>query len=287
MEEREEREQIKTMTRSFRISEEVNEKLKSISNQIGGNQQDLFEQLISAYESRQVEETLGSRKEDYAAVVKLLDTVKSKYISAVLEAENADEIANAKYEKELRNREKTIIAQQDKIGSLEERIRQQDKELEGITGLREDVRDKREECRKLSEENEKLKETAGKQEEQLRSYQKAEIDQRNSLATVRASYAELQADSRADKDTIAYLQNENRQLTNKCDALQRQDAAEKKELREQIEKEIRIQLQQEYTDKEREHFSKLEEEIKHYRQQADDYKDKYINLLEKQAQEKK
>ena len=36
----EEREQIKTMPRSFRISEEVNEKLKSISNQIGGNQQD-------------------------------------------------------------------------------------------------------------------------------------------------------------------------------------------------------------------------------------------------------
>lgn len=283
----EEREQIKTQPRSFRISEDVNEKLKLISNQIGGNQQDLFEQLISAYESRQVEETLGSRKEDYAAVVKLLDTVKSKYISAVLEADNADEIANAKYEKELRNREKTIIAQQDKIGSLEERIRQQDKELEGITGLREDVRDKREECRKLSEENEKLKETAGKQEEQLRSYQKAEIDQRNSLATVRASYAELQADSRDDKDTIAYLQNENRQLTNKCDAFQRQDAAEKKELREQIEKEIRMQLQQEYTDKEREYFSKLEEEIKHYRQQADDYKDKYINLLEKQAQEKK
>ena len=287
MEEREEREQIKTMPRSFRISEEVNEKLKSISSQIGGNQQDLFDHLISAYESRQVEETLGSRKEDYAAVVKLLDTVKSKYISAVLEADNADEIANAKYEKELRNREKTIIAQQDKIGSLEERIRQQDKELEGITGLREDVRDKREECRKLSEENENLKETAGKQEEQLRSYQKAEIDQRNSLATVRASYAELQADSHADKDTIAYLQTENRQLTNKCDALQRQDAAEKKEFREQIEKEIRMQLQQEYTDKERDHFSKLEEEIKHYRQQADDYKDKYINLLEKQAQEKK
>lgn len=283
----EEREQIKTQPRSFRISEDVNEKLRSISNQIGGNQQDLFEQLISAYESRQVEETLGSRKEDYAAVVKLLDTVKSKYISAVLEADNADEIANAKYEKELRNREKTIIAQQDKIGSLEERIRQQDKELEGITGLREDVRDKREECRKLSEENEKLKETAGKQEEQLRSYQKAEIDQRNSLATVRASYAELQADSRDDKDTIAYLQNENRQLTNKCDAFQRQDAAEKKELRKQIEKEIRMQLQQEYADKEREYFSKLEEEIKHYRQQADDYKDKYINLLEKQAQEKK
>ena len=48
-----------------------------------------------------------------------------------------------------------------------------------------------------------------------------------------------------------------------------------------------MQLQQEYTDKERDHFSKLEEEIKHYRQQADDYKDKYINLLEKQAQEKK
>ena len=97
MEEREEREQIKTMPRSFRISEEVNEKLKSISSQIGGNQQDLFDHLISAYESRQVEETLGSRKEDYAAVVKLLDTVKSKYISAVLEADNADEIANAKY----------------------------------------------------------------------------------------------------------------------------------------------------------------------------------------------
>ena len=254
----EEREQIKTQPRSFRISEDVNEKLKSISNQIGGNQQDLFEQLISAYESRQVEETLGSRKEDYAAVVKLLDTVKSKYISAVLEADDADEIANAKYEKELRNREKTIIAQQDKIGSLEERIRQQDKELEGITGLREDVRDKREECRKLSEENEKLKETAGKQEEQLRSYQKAEIDQRNSLSTVRTSYAELQADSRADKDTIAYLQIENR-----------------------------MQLQQEYADKEREYFSKLEEEIKLYRQQADDYKDKYINLLEKQVREKK
>lgn len=281
MEEREEREQIKTMPRSFRISEDVNEKLKTISNQIGGNQQDLFERLISAYESRQVEETLGSRKEDYAAVVKLLDTVKSKYISAVLEADNADEIANAKYEKELRNREKTIIAQQDKIGSLEERIRQQDKELEGITGLREDVRDKREECRKLSEENEKLKETAGKQEEQLRSYQKAEIDQRNSLATVRASYAELQADSRADKDTIAYLQNENRQLTNKCDMLQKADDASRQQLTQQIEKELRAKLAAEYAEKEKEYVLKMDEKMNTYRQQADAYKDKYIDLLER------
>lgn len=281
MEEREEREQIKTMPRSFRISEDVNEKLKTISNQIGGNQQDLFERLISAYESRQAEETLGSRKEDYAAVVKLLDTVKSKYISAVLEADNADEIANAKYEKELRNREKTIIAQQDKIGSLEERIRQQDKELEGITGLREDVRDKREECRKLSEENEKLKETAGKQEEQLRSYQKAEIDQRNSLATVRASYAELQADSRADKDTIAYLQNENRQLTNKCDMLQKADDASRQQLTQQIEKELRAKLAAEYAEKEKEYVLKMDEKMNTYRQQADAYKDKYIDLLER------
>ena len=164
---------------------------------------------------------------------------------------------------------------------MEERIRQQDKELEGITGLREDVRDKREECRKLSEENEKLKETAGKQEEQLRSYQKAEIDQRNSLATVRASYAELQADSRADKDTIAYLQNENRQLTNKCDMLQKADDASRQQLTQQIEKELRAKLAAEYAEKEKEYVLKMDEKMNTYRQQADAYKDKYIDLLER------
>ena len=178
----EEREQIKTMPRSFRISEEVNEKLKSISNQIGGIQQDLFDQLISAYESSQVEETLGSRKEDYAAVVKLLDTVKSKYISALLEADNADEIANAKYEKELRNREKTLIAQQDKIGSLEERIRQQEQQQNGITGLREDVKIKREECEKLTKENASLKESIRQLEEEVHNLKTTEIDQKNYIS---------------------------------------------------------------------------------------------------------
>lgn len=282
MEEREEREQIKTMPRSFRISEEVNEKLKSISNQIGGNQQDLFDQLISAYESRQVEETLGSRKEDYAAVVKLLDTVKSKYISAVLEAENADEIANAKYEKELRNREKTIIAQQDKIGSLEERIRQQEQQLNGITGLREDVKIKREECEKLTKENDSLKESIRQLEEEVHNLKTTEIDQKNSLSTVRSAYSELQLDSRNDKETINYLQTENRNLTNKCDMLQKADDASRQQLTQQIEKELRAKLAAEYAEKEKEYVLKMNETMNTYRQQADSYKDKYIDLLEKQ-----
>lgn len=281
MEEREEREQIKTMPRSFRISEEVNEKLKSISNQIGGNQQDLFDQLISAYESRQVEETLGPRKEDYAAVVKLLDTVKSKYISAVLEADNADEIANAKYEKELRNREKTIIAQQDKIGSLEERIRQQDKELEGITGLRDDVKIKREECEKLTKENDSLKESIRQLEEEVHNLKTTEIDQKNSLSTVRSAYSELQLDYRNDKETINYLQTENRNLTNKCDMLQKADDASRQQLTQQIEKELRAKLAAEYAEKEKEYVLKMNETMNTYRQQADAYKDKYIDLLER------
>ena len=282
MEEREEREQIKTMPRSFRISEEVNEKLKSISNQIGGNQQDLFDQLISAYESRQVEETLGSRKEDYAAVVKLLDTVKSKYISAVLEADNADEIANAKYEKELRNREKTIIAQQDKIGSLEERIRQQEQQLNGITGLREDVKIKREECEKLTKENDSLKESIRQLEEEVRNLKTTEIDQKNSLSTVRSAYSELQLDSRNDKETINYLQTENRNLTNKCDMLQKADDASRQQLTQQIEEELRAKMAAEYAEKEKEYVLKMNETMNTYRQQADSYKDKYIGLLEKQ-----
>jgi len=281
MEEREEKEQIKTMPRSFRISEDVNEKLKSISNQIGGNQQDLFDHLISAYESRQVEETLGSRKEDYAAVVKLLDTVKSKYISAVLEADNADEIANAKYEKELRNREKTIIAQQDKIGSLEERIRQQDKELEGITGLRDDVKIKREECEKLTKENDSLKESIRQLEEEVHNLKTTEIDQKNSLSTVRSAYSELQLDYRNDKETINYLQTENRNLTNKCDMLQKADDASRQQLTQQIEKELRAKLAAEYAEKEKEYVLKMNETMNTYRQQADAYKDKYIDLLER------
>lgn len=277
----EEREQIKTMPRSFRISEEVNEKLKSISNQIGGNQQDLFDQLISAYESRQVEETLGSRKEDYAAVVKLLDTVKSKYISAVLEADNADEIANAKYEKELRNREKTIIAQQDKIGSLEERIRQQEQQLNGITGLREDVKIKREECEKLTKENDSLKESIRQLEEEVHNLKTTEIDQKNSLSTVRSAYSELQLDYRNDKETINYLQTENRNLTNKCDMLQKADDASRQQLTQQIEKELRAKLAAEYAEKEKEYVLKMDEKMNTYRQQADAYKDKYIDLLER------
>lgn len=277
----EEREQIKTMPRSFRISEEVNEKLKSISNQIGGNQQDLFDQLISAYESRQVEETLGSRKEDYAAVVKLLDTVKSKYISAVLEADNADEIANAKYEKELRNREKTIIAQQDKIGSLEERIRQQEQQLNGITGLREDVKIKREECEKLTKENDSLKESIRQLEEEVHNLKTTEIDQKNSLSTVRSAYSELQLDYRNDKETINYLQTENRNLTNKCDMLQKADDASRQQLTQQIEKELRAKLAAEYAEKEKEYVLKMNETMNTYRQQADAYKDKYIDLLER------
>lgn len=277
----EEREQIKTMPRSFRISEEVNEKLKSISNQIGGNQQDLFDHLISAYESRQVEETLGSRKEDYAAVVKLLDTVKSKYISAVLEADNADEIANAKYEKELRNREKTIIAQQDKIGSLEERIRQQEQQLNGITGLREDVKIKREECEKLTKENDSLKESIRQLEEEVHNLKTTEIDQKNSLSTVRSAYSELQLDYRNDKETINYLQTENRNLTNKCDMLQKADDANRQQLTQQIEKELRAKLAAEYAEKEKEYVLKMDEKMNTYRQQADAYKDKYIDLLER------
>lgn len=81
---------------------------------------------------------------------------------------------------------------------------------------------------------------------------------------------------------LNYLQTENRNLTNKCDMLQKADDASRQQLTQQIEKELRAKLAAEYAEKEKEYVLKMNETMNTYRQQADSYKDKYIGLLEKQ-----
>ena len=112
-------------TRSFRISEEVSEKLKAICGEFP-NQSAALESLISAYEVQNATAVLTGRQTDISDYNSHMQALQTAFLHSLEVNENAESRIRQEFQRQLESKDQTI---QD----LQERIKQAESDAETAT----------------------------------------------------------------------------------------------------------------------------------------------------------
>lgn len=107
-----------TIVRTFRITEETAEKLKSICANFG-NQNVALESLISAYEVQNAVDTLTDRQTDIADYNSHIQALQAAFLHSLEITENTEIRIKAEFQKQLESKDSTIISLQESLKQAE------------------------------------------------------------------------------------------------------------------------------------------------------------------------
>lgn len=103
-----------TIARTFRITEETAEKLKSICADFG-NQNTALESLISAYEVQNAVDTLTDRQTDIADYNSHIQALQEAFLHSLELTENTENRIRAEFQKLLESKDSMIISLQESL----------------------------------------------------------------------------------------------------------------------------------------------------------------------------
>ena len=106
--------------KSFRIDDDLHEKFKEISANIGGNQQEAFAKLIEAYELQQGKLALKEESVNVEQFEKYLKCLLRIYIANVEDKQNLSAIIRTEFESQLKSKDDTIINLQEQLKKAKE-----------------------------------------------------------------------------------------------------------------------------------------------------------------------
>ena len=284
--------EIKTETKelkpkSFRIDDETHEKFKEISNSIGGNQQDAFEQLIEAYELQQGKLALKEEGVNVEQFEKYLKCLLRIYIANVEDKQHIRATVQTEYEEELKSKDKKLNSKDELIQDLQEQLKKAEEE-------------KKEAIIKL---------TASKEEMERLNQHNIEQEKNHKI-----ELKNLESDYNAKKDELNDKLKGKEELLEKCEKLNSTLEKQMKEKLEQLEqlKNDYDTLQVDFNAQEDKHEeiithmkqheteavqrAEREAELKHKeilaefkekkQKEIDEYQNKYLALLERLEQMK-
>lgn len=113
-----------TTTRSFRISDDVNDKIKEIAAEIGGNQQQTLSKLIETYELQKGKAILVDKKSDIETFENYINSITRMYMGSLEDNQNVSALIRTEFEAQLQSKDKTIQDLQNQLSKAEE-IKQQ------------------------------------------------------------------------------------------------------------------------------------------------------------------
>ncbi len=109
-----------TKARSFRISNDVNEKIKAIATEIGGNQDQVMKKLLEAYELQQDKVNLLDRKPDIETFEDYITCITRMYMGALQDNKNVRALAKSDFEAQLVSKDTVIQDLQKQLSSANE-----------------------------------------------------------------------------------------------------------------------------------------------------------------------
>ena len=118
--------------RSFRISEEVSEKLKHISENFD-NQNAALESLIAAYEVQSAKAVLTERQTDISDYDAHLQAIQSAFLHSLEINENAERRIRAEFQSLLTSKDETIIMLQQQLDAAKASLDQAEHTVQEVT----------------------------------------------------------------------------------------------------------------------------------------------------------
>lgn len=101
--------------RSFRIDDETAERIKEISNTIGGNQQETLAKLIEAFEFQSGKAVLTEKKADIEQFEKYITAITRMYMGSLEDNQNITETVRTEFDALLKSKDATIQDLQEKL----------------------------------------------------------------------------------------------------------------------------------------------------------------------------
>lgn len=101
--------------RSFRIDDETAERIKEISNTIGGNQQETIAKLIEAYEFQSGKALLTEKKADIEQFEKYITAITRMYMGCLEDNQNITETVRTEFDALLTSKDAVIQDLQEKL----------------------------------------------------------------------------------------------------------------------------------------------------------------------------
>ena len=101
--------------RSFRIDAETAERIKEISNIIGGNQQETIAKLIEAYEFQSGKAVLTEKKADIEQFEKYITAITRMFMGSLEDNQNITETVRTEFDALLKSKDTTIQDLQEKL----------------------------------------------------------------------------------------------------------------------------------------------------------------------------
>lgn len=106
--------------RSFRIDDETTEKLREITQSIGGNQQQALTKLIEAFELQSGKSKLTEKSSDIEQFERYINAITRMFLGNLEDNENISNTIKAQFESQLKSKDSVIINLQDELKILKQ-----------------------------------------------------------------------------------------------------------------------------------------------------------------------
>lgn len=201
------------VTKSYRLTEDVHEKIKEIASEIGGSQQQTISKLIECYELQKGKMVLVDKKSDIETFENYSNALTRMYMGALEDNQYATDLARTEFDALLKSKDVTIQDLQNQL-TIEQQLKEQSA-LESevyskkITSIEKELSDKENLNKALMDSNEELK---SKVENMADSVKQVAIlqTQLNEMEQLKSKYADienrLKQEQDAHKKSISELQ---------------------------------------------------------------------------------
>lgn len=246
-------------TRSFRITDKTAETIKSIAEEIGGNQQQTIAKLIESYNFQKAKSMLKHKKEDVEKFELYCSVLNNMFLSLLEENEHITEAVHTKFEEMLKSKDLTIK-------NLQE-------ELEGAKIVAQSYTNSHITAEKQAED---LKLEMEELQKKINTYDEIIKTKDTLIQTFNSKINELEHKISEMESKNSYAEkilNEYNQLEKNLESVQKEKLQEVENLKLKNER-VLLQLEKEYNQNMQNLKDKHQEEI-------DEYQSKYLKLLEK------
>jgi len=116
--------------KTFRIDEETADKIRKISETIGGNQQEAFAKLIETYELQSSKSTLSEQKTNIEQFEKYINALTRLYMVSLETNQNVSETVRTEFDALLRSKDMTIQRLQEQLSAAQKSVEDSAKKVE-------------------------------------------------------------------------------------------------------------------------------------------------------------
>lgn len=193
---------------AIRTTDELKEKFKTFTDELGVSSGDFFEKLLSSYEVHRKEETMPQFSNDFKDIQTHLNAISNRFHNAYDMIVNAEEKAIQKFERELSAKTNTILDLQDQIKSLKEAMTVIEKDRNDFKSLSTDSVNAKEEAEKKAEQLQTDKDDLRKQIDNLNTQIVDLKDRENNLNALNSDLNLKLKESASLTDKVNSLENE-------------------------------------------------------------------------------